>query len=188
MINFKTLAGINTKENKIIIFEVTLNDKNIFTMSASVGVLENMSNITLEEVIDFYDEAVNWDNLKEAVGADSNDKKEIIKTLISNNPEENMYKLIRDCSCTDYEFLIKDNIYNFETESTGQCFNSYKNYFTTITEYHDWLYTVWKEYHLKELPTPLQSVIKYLYYTEFKEEDIREQIKEYLPDFNLLKE
>lgn len=186
MLNFKTFAGINYKEKQIMLFEVSVNDNLEFSMSASIGQLTDVTDINIEDCVTYLEDCdFDWhdyfeevyqaipENLEESV------RKELEDVIIPEQYSCKVYKLITDCTCTDYEFFNSktNKLYNFETICAGQCIEEYKHKFVSRNEFTDWLYILWKEFHLKKLPESLYQALKYTYLIEFSNEDIQKEIE-----------
>lgn len=192
MLSFKVLAGINYETQEIAIFDVNVRDKengkHEFTMSASIGKLIECSKCGIDECISYFDDCgFEWDKYcsethpeidLECANFDDNIKKQLMQEIVDQNYEGKYYKAICDCSCTDYEFENEDGIFNFETVSCGQCLQDYVGHFATMNEYVDWLYTVWREYHLKEISDSLYEAIEYTYLREFRDYEIKPIVEE----------
>lgn len=109
------------KDEKTIFF-LEIENTRYFSVCACVGRMINCDEYTSDDVIDL---------------------------VISEYGEP--YRVVCDCSCTDYEIYHNNNTYNFETESCGQCVDEIDN-FTLYNKDLKFIFKCWKEYHLKQAP------------------------------------
>lgn len=159
IIKFKMLAAYDFITKEILTYEIELNNSNNeFSMCASLGKMFDINDIKIDSIINFYDDFdfnwiniakkldINFDNISQA------NKKEILLYIADVDYNGDLYRLMKDCSCTEYLLIdSNNNSYNFETISTGQCCDELDN-FSTKCNNAEYLKNLWQEYHLKTLP------------------------------------
>ena len=191
MIKFKMLAGYDLLTKEILTYEVELNkSNNEFSMCASLGKMFDIDDIKIDSIIDLYDDFdFNWINIAKKLDINSDNisqanKKEILLYIADIDYSGDLYRLIKDCSCTEYLLMDLNNnkSYNFETISTGQCCDELDNLNIKCNN-AEYLKTLWQEYHLKRLP---EDEIKKI--LEIKEEVENKNILEQLNKIFIEKE
>ena len=130
------------------------NNYNEVSISFNVGELINITNIDEDYTRDYFEEM--FDCMDSATKIDWLENGDITKDeWIDNQVADCNYRDICDCSCTDYEILIKGTNYNFETTCCGQHDireqSNFKDFVYTNKKAFNLIMELWDNFHIKKL-------------------------------------
>ena len=141
----KILTGYNKDEKTIFFLEIE--NTRYFSVCACVGRMINCDEYTSDDVESYLDDCdMIYDIMKKNNLRSIDD---VIDLVISEYGEP--YRVMCDCSCTDYEIYNNGDTYNFETESCGQCVDQIDN-FTLYNKDLKFIFKCWEKYHLTQAP------------------------------------
>lgn len=143
----KIIIGYNKDEKTILFYELD-NSRSHFSMCADIGELINCDDISNDDVEDYLMDCDNiiFDIMKKYHLRSIDDAIELII-----NESGAPYRVIYDCSCTDYEIYHDGITYNFNTVSCGQCCDEINN-FKLLDDRFILFFNTWTDYHLKQAP------------------------------------